>query len=918
MFDEAFFVILGLGILLIPIVSIIVAIIAINKAGRLNRQLIEFRQQVVEKFQELEKSGLQPPPAAVKAEERPQDVVSEPAPEPDEAQQAAPPTDVPEEEDEQPSPEEAEIPAAASQQAGETKATRPKENLESRIGGRWTVLLGGLALALGIVFLARYTIEAGLLGPGARLLLGAALSILFLLAGEWLRRSDRSFNLPVYEKADVPGILTAAGVSGLFAVLYAAHALYGFAGPGITFVGLTVIGIAAVLLSSVHGPKLAALGALGAYATPVLISTDSPNPIALALHILAVTAVVMSVARIRAWQWLAAASAVAAAAWTGLAAATFSTSTGIAGAMLLVGLAAIFAVAFGYVRREEMILRDEKTHSLVILVFGLFTLGFLVQLAINNDLPAIVTGLAVAAILMAAAALRPPLGPISAAGAVVVLLTIAAIDVELEIVDGLLQTEALLQDLVPRDTSSFVRNAFLVSVPPVAIAIWGAWRSVLPAPVVSGWLAGSTTAIGFLSLVVSYLRIAPFETRPLFGAIGLAVAAAFVFGTEAFTRRKPEDMTAPAPAALAVGAVCSVSFAIGVSLDLGWMPLAFCLSALGIAAVYIKRPIRLLPWLSVASGGLGAIALWFKMPLAMPEISTTVVLNELLTLLALPAAALIAGGEILRRHNSPTPSALVTSLGLAIAGLFVALELVHLINGGDLASARQSLAETAAHAIAALAFAIGLQQVARITGAEVYDKASMAAGAVSVAFIGLGLLFVFNPAFDDEPVGSGLVFNLLLPGYLLTGVVAAAVALLSRDTRPRWYTLTYAALSGLLLFSYFSLMLRKGFQGEELALWRTTSDLEFWLYSVLWLIMGGILLAIGLRLKSFPVRAASGVLIGLTVLKVFLLDMGELTGVLRAFSFIGLGLCLIVIGRFYQRLLTREAFMKMNESDGDG
>ena len=41
------------------------------------------------------------------------------------------------------------------------------------------------------------------------------------------------------------------------------------------------------------------------------------------------------------------------------------------------------------------------------------------------------------------------------------------------------------------------------------------------------------------------------------------------------------------------------------------------------------------------------------------------------------------------------------------------------------------------------------------------------------------------------------------------------------------------------------------------------------------------------------------------VAKVFLFDMSELEGVLRALSFIGLGVVLIGIGLFYQRMLTR-------------
>ena len=39
------------------------------------------------------------------------------------------------------------------------------------------------------------------------------------------------------------------------------------------------------------------------------------------------------------------------------------------------------------------------------------------------------------------------------------------------------------------------------------------------------------------------------------------------------------------------------------------------------------------------------------------------------------------------------------------------------------------------------------------------------------------------------------------------------------------------------------------------------------------------------------------------MLKVFLIDMSDLTGIYRALSFLGLGVVLIGIGWFYQRLL---------------
>ena len=49
----------------------------------------------------------------------------------------------------------------------------------------------------------------------------------------------------------------------------------------------------------IHGPGLAALGALGSYAAPLLVSSSEPAPFPVVLHTLAVTAAVLGMARIR-------------------------------------------------------------------------------------------------------------------------------------------------------------------------------------------------------------------------------------------------------------------------------------------------------------------------------------------------------------------------------------------------------------------------------------------------------------------------------------------------------------------------------------------------------------------------------------------------------------------------------------------
>jgi uncharacterized membrane protein len=57
--------------------------------------------------------------------------------------------------------------------------------------------------------------------------------------------------------------------------------------------------------------------------------------------------------------------------------------------------------------------------------------------------------------------------------------------------------------------------------------------------------------------------------------------------------------------------------------------------------------------------------------------------------------------------------------------------------------------------------------------------------------------------------------------------------------------------------------------------------------------------------QSQRARLASAVVIGLTILKAFLVDMSTLTGVYRALSFICLGLVLVAIGWLYQKILFR-------------
>ena len=53
---------------------------------------------------------------------------------------------------------------------------------EELLGTQWVIWIGGLALALGGFFLVRYSIEAGLIGPGVRITLGGIFAAALLAA----------------------------------------------------------------------------------------------------------------------------------------------------------------------------------------------------------------------------------------------------------------------------------------------------------------------------------------------------------------------------------------------------------------------------------------------------------------------------------------------------------------------------------------------------------------------------------------------------------------------------------------------------------------------------------------------------------------------------------------------------------------
>ena len=151
----------------------------------------------------------------------------------------------------------------------------------------------------------RYSIEQGWFGPAMRVFLGGLLALALIAAGEWARRKENLSGIGGVPAAHIPSILTAAGTAVAYADIYAAFALYKFIAPGTAFILLGIVALATLAAALVHGPALAGLGLVGAYVTPLIVSTDKPNFWALYLYLAVVTAAAFMLARARMWRWLA-------------------------------------------------------------------------------------------------------------------------------------------------------------------------------------------------------------------------------------------------------------------------------------------------------------------------------------------------------------------------------------------------------------------------------------------------------------------------------------------------------------------------------------------------------------------------------------------------------------------------------------
>jgi uncharacterized membrane protein len=662
---------------------------------------------------------------------------------------------------------------------------------------------------------------------------------------------------------------------------------------GIAFALLAAAAGGAVAQALRQGPLVAALGLAGAYAVPLLVESEAPQALPLFAYLTIVTAGSLAVLRHRAWWWLV---------WFSLAGATLWVPLWLAGAVnpevpviatyLLVQLALFAAFRRGVPRvgfvagiADTVLVRVAVRTALWAIVACLLLVAHVDHFGPTSIIAATIAIIGIIALAYRDAALDD----LIAAGGVLALALLATWNLPPPTPELNLQVFRIEPDHVANFTTAAVLYA----------ALLGGLFAVLSRVARPGRWAGLSAAAPLLILIVAYWRLQQFEVAIAWTLAALALAALELGGAVAIAKRRTGDADPEieiALAAYAVGVLGSTIAAAAFGLSEAWLTVALAVHLPAIGWVETRTRVRALRWIALAIATAVLVRLVLNPYVLEYPLGATPILNWLLYGYGVPAAAFVVAT---RQFGASRDDALVWVLeagSIAFLLLLLSLELVHLIHGRLTMAWLDDFASAAALIALWLGFAVAVIALGEYRQRPVLRWGGRLLLAIATAF---SMLWHLVRLLFGVPVGGLPVLNALLLAEAVPALIYGILAWLVPH-RPRLRTIARVLAAGY-AFVWVTLEIQHNFHAR-VQLFAGSTEIEWYLYSVAWLAFAGAALGIGLVRRNDWLRRAGLIGVGVVVGKVFLSDMAELDGVLRALSFIGLGGALVGLGYAYRRL----------------
>jgi uncharacterized membrane protein len=347
---------------------------------------------------------------------------------------------------------------------------------------------------------------------------------------------------------------------------------------------------------------------------------------------------------------------------------------------------------------------------------------------------------------------------------------------------------------------------------------------------------------------------------------------------------------------------------------------------IGVACVFVTLAIPLAlkgPWITLAWAAEGAVLLWVAPRVATPAAAWGG------TAVLILAALRVWGGDTWASPNwPPVWNAAFLAHLLTVAAIVVAGQLALSLRADQLLTAKPEMLRTLLWVLASQTLSVLLWREppglwpAGLLAAQVLVLGALsrliASPAFTVAVPLAAVMLLARMLVADDSMAKAAAED-LLNRYLVMRIVACAVIGLSG----RWLAgsgasvhagtvgRTVSGTAGVVLLfvlsqgwtRYQNALLqdakpgaaRRGLRSE--IRWRTQVGL-----SVLWTLYAAAVLAWGFIRRSAPLRYGALGLLGLTIFKVFVVDLASVKTLYRMLSFLLLGIVLLLVGLLYQKM----------------
>ncbi len=753
---------------------------------------------------------------------------------------------------------------------------KPATDWAALIQQYWMVILGGVCLVLAGVFLVRYSIELGLLGPAARITLGLIFGACLIAAGETLRRSERM-------EAGVHAAFVASGLLVIYSALLVGFDFYSLFSAQLTFTCMALMSAFSMLLALKHGPLMAGLGLLGAYLVPILVRTGSNNIEAVLLYSFIVTCSSFWLQRYMYRSWLWWGTWLGALGWFVLSLDLAQQAQGVralyVAALAYAGVALSFA---GFKLKHIDIDEFPGRHVIggITAMFVALTVALMILLRVEslNELsyPAIALLPIVAA--LAARNNLPLLRLLPIVALLPIIVDLFSMDVGFT--DWKITIEVMRADL---QTSYIILLVFVTS----AFAVIAGKE--LFNDRYSGYWVSFILFMPLVAIILAYLRITGMQGGLSWSLPMLLIGGVYAYLLNVWRTRK--DIV-EVEAALAIAAQSAVASACFFAFSEVTLTLILAVQLIGLAYIDKKIHVPVLPIIMKVMLLLVIVRLTFNPWVALYDVSS---FTLLLTYVGCLAACVVAAKEV---HGRPELTVWLHSASAHLLVLTLAVFTRYLLYGGDIFAKEFSLTEASIYTCSWAAIGI------------IYEwKSSMLAnfkrwyrGLAMLHIFAAAVLFVLynmlqhNPLWSSESIGSLPVFNVLLTGYGIP--VVLSVIIYKRIAGLRKIA-GVVSIAGLYMFA--TLEIRHLWNGGIRPNMPVIEG-ELYTYSLVWLLMSVAIMVYGAYRNNNDAQKAGIIALLVVIAKAFFWDMRDLDGLWRVVSFLGLGLSLLGVAYLFNKM----------------